>query len=106
MPTLVRCANGEREAEGAAFTGITLDAEPATMQRHELTTDGQAETNPADTAAHRIFELLERLENARYVFGGDTDSGVDDSELDVVCTRAHLKCDFALGREADRVAEQ
>jgi hypothetical protein len=80
----------------ASTAGRVLDDELATDGVHETPRDGEPK---ADACAIRVVtESLEWLKDAFTIGDGDTGSGVDDSEVQIVPNRGRFDTNRAIGR--------
>ncbi len=104
-------AERKPDDEGTAKAQLTLDAQGAPVQLHQLACQRQAQPHPLVRPRRTPVDLLEAVEDALQRRFWNARAGVFDDHLDrlIAClvARVHRHPDFAaLGRELERVGEQ
>src|ERR1019366_5587148 len=72
----------ECEKERRALADDALHARGSVQRRHQVLDNGKTQTGAAQFARAGLIHAVEALEEARQVFGGNSDSGVADTHLD------------------------
>src|SRR5262252_4250951 len=93
---------GQREDEAAAVSGLALDPDAAAVQLDEPLREREAEAGAFSLLLSDVG-LLELLEDAFLVFGGDARAGIRDRDAHLaVVSRGRDDDASAAGREFDR----
>src|SRR5260370_10700886 len=92
-------AEGDGHREGASLSDVTRHANGAAVKLDQFLDEGEADPAALDRASACALHPVEPLKQMRQLFGGDTRTGVANTDLGVATIRRRLGCDADLAFE-------